>query len=174
MKWQHRVTVLAAMIPIVAACSSTPTAAPSMPPENGGVSVTEALESLGFAGWVRGFIVARDGEPVRLCESLTESVPAECAGTSLILGDGVMFRSPSGETWVLASVIDGKVTDGLHELERDPLPCGFEPDGPCAFFPGVSTTRGVWWTAFEYSAVGTVEDQSLVYNGEPWDGSWER
>ena len=166
--------VLFVMITVAAACSERPDATLSMPSDDGGVTVTEALEVAGFAGWVRGFIVAVEGEPARLCESLAESDPARCAGAALTLGDDVMFRSPSGEAWVLASVIGGKVMDGLRELDGDPLPCGFQPDGPCGGFPGVRTSGGVWWTAMEYSAVGAVQGGSLVCDGEPRDGSWDR
>ncbi len=62
------------------------------------LSVEGALAST-LAGplLVRGYIVARDGEPVRLCDLLAESYPPQCGGASLVV-DGLDLDTVEGLT----------------------------------------------------------------------------
>lgn len=62
-----------------------PTGPAAGAPADGGLSVEEALASdLDEPLAVRGFILA-DGEDVRLCDVLLESLPPQCGGDSLIV-----------------------------------------------------------------------------------------
>lgn len=89
------------------------------------LSVEEALAST-LAGplLVQGFIVARDGEPVRLCDLLAESYPPQCGGASLVV-EGLDLDTVEGLTrtaepdlaqaaWSEATVsVLGEVADGV-------------------------------------------------------------
>ncbi len=91
------------------------------------LSVEEALAST-LAGplLVSGFIVARAGEPVQLCDLLAESYPPQCGGASLVV-EGLDLDTVEGLTrtaepdlaqaaWsegpvsVLGEVVDGVLT----------------------------------------------------------------
>lgn len=147
-----------------AACSDGDDGALSLPPADGGGTVTEALDREGVGDWTRGFLVAVADEPVRLCEALAESNPPTCSGASLMLGDGVIWREPVEPSAVIGSVRAGVLTDGLDDPGgRGPaLACGYTADGPCSGFPGVSASQGVWWTDIEYSVAGVVEGGRLT------------
>lgn len=62
------------------------------------LSVEEALAST-LAGplLVQGYILARDGEPVRLCDVLAESYPPQCGGASLVV-EGLDLDAVEGLT----------------------------------------------------------------------------
>lgn len=146
------------------ACGGGDDGALSLPPADGGRTVAEAIAREGVGDWTRGFIVAVEGQPVRLCEALAEANPPRCAGASLLLRDGVIWREPIEPSAVIGSVKAGLLTDGLDDLEgRGPaLACGYRAAGPCAGLPGVSASQGVWWTGIEYSVAGVVEDGQLT------------
>jgi hypothetical protein len=78
----------------VAACGGSgeaPTDTGSVPSSGapipgGGLTIDEALAStLPGPLVVKGFVVAPEGEPVRLCSLLLESYPPQCGGTSLVV-----------------------------------------------------------------------------------------
>ncbi len=62
------------------------------------LSVEEALAST-LAGplLVQGYILAHDGEPVRLCDVLAESYPPQCGGASLVV-EGLDLDAVEGLT----------------------------------------------------------------------------
>ena len=163
MGWRFRLGVIATLLTVVTgACKAGGNGALSLPPPDGGQTVTEARLDDGGGSWVRGFIVAVRNEPVRLCEALTESDPPQCGGDSLVLGDGILWREPTQETAVIGAVIGGLLTDAVEFGDESAAqPCGYDPDGPCASFPGVLTNEGVWWTDVEYSVIGTIHDDEL-------------
>lgn len=73
---------------------------------------------------VRGYVVAPEGAPVRLCEALAESFPPQCGGSSVVV-EGLDLASVPGLTSIddpaLAQVswsegeveLTGVVTDGV-------------------------------------------------------------
>ncbi len=86
---------------------------------NGGLSVEEALttDATGILA-VRGFVVA-DGNRVRLCDALAESLPPQCAGASIELAnldtvDPDSLQEAQGVQWTDQTVvIFGEVVDGV-------------------------------------------------------------
>lgn len=103
------------------------TSAPSAPaagaPADGGLSIAEAKAS-DLAGplMVGGFIVA-DGESVRLCEVLLESLPPQCGSESLLVEgldlDAVETQEASGVRWTDHPVpVLGHVEDGTLRVSQ--------------------------------------------------------
>jgi hypothetical protein len=104
------------------------------PPADGGseppaasevMSVEEAVAS-GAAGLVtvRGFLLAADGEPVKLCAALAESYPPQCGVASLVV-EGLDLSTVEGLTtptepdyahtsWTDAEIrLTGELDDGV-------------------------------------------------------------
>ena len=86
-------------------------------PADGGLSVEEALASdLDEPLAVRGFVLA-DGEEVRLCDVLLESLPPQCGGESLLVTgldlEAQDTASEGGVRWTDSPVtLIGEVRDG--------------------------------------------------------------
>lgn len=94
------------------------------------LSVEEALAST-LAGplLVQGYILARDGEPVRLCDVLAESYPPQCGGASLVV-EGLDLDTVEGLTrtaepdlaqaaWSEGPVsVLGEVADGVLTVSK--------------------------------------------------------
>ena len=105
-----RLLILAAAAGLVlAACggastggSATQTPATGVTPSSGapipggGLSIEEALAST-IEGplMVKGYLVAPEGEPVRLCTALLESYPPQCGAPSLVV-EGLELASVEG------------------------------------------------------------------------------
>src|SRR5262245_31193375 len=110
----------------LAACVG-PSSSGALPdvPDNGGLNITDAIRT-NASGWIKGFLVARKGEPVRLCAGLgqTQSGEPSCDGSSLDLADRVLWRLPSNRT-VFGGVINGVLTNSLDDPEdpNDAKPC---------------------------------------------------
>lgn len=99
----------------------------SLPPRDGGVTVSEALASDSQVGWIRGFLLAERKQPVMLCEALVESFPPQCGGAALILRDEVLWREPYSASHPFGEMPPGGgITDGVLTTNE---PCGYEPDG---------------------------------------------
>ena len=131
----------------------------SLPPEDGGVTVSEALASDAHVGWIRGFLLAERDQPVMLCETLAESFPPQCGGAALILRDGAQWREPYSEVHPFGVMPPGGgITDGGLAMDE---PCGYEPDGPCAGLSGAAASGEVFWTDVAYSVIGTVTGGEL-------------
>jgi len=90
---------------------------------DGGLTITEALdgEATGVIA-VQGFYLD-DGAGARLCEALAESLPPQCGGASIALGDGALdvidpdeTQESQGVTWtdnavtIVGEIIDGTLT----------------------------------------------------------------
>lgn len=72
----------------------TPSAGAPIP--GGGLSIEEALAStLDGPLMVKGYLVAPEGEPVRLCAALLESYPPQCGAPSLVV-EGIELASVEG------------------------------------------------------------------------------
>lgn len=149
-----KAAVLAMAILLSGCGRAEPEGALSLPGPEGGSSISEALGGTGGDAWIRGFILARRGQPVLLCEALAESMPPQCSGSSLVLGDGIVWREPAENTGVIGSVNGGTLTDGA-------VSCGFAGDGPCTGYPGVVADGTVLWTEVEYSVLGTLTGGEL-------------
>jgi hypothetical protein len=112
-----RIMMLAVIITLLTACASRP--APLAPRE---LSVSEVPAS-GSAEplVVNGWIVARQGQPVRLCQAPTVSFPPQCGGSSLVV-DGLdlaqrnTLESIGGVTWGQAK-LRGRVSGGVLKVE---------------------------------------------------------
>ncbi|MDH3426406.1 MAG: hypothetical protein OEM22_07020 [Acidimicrobiia bacterium] len=131
----------------------------SLPPRDGGVTVSEALASDSHFEWIRGFLLAERDQPVMLCEALAESFPPQCGVAALILRDGVLWREPySGSHPFGEMPPGGGITDGVLTTNE---PCGYEPDGPCVGLLGVAVSDEVFWTDVAYSVIGTVNGGEL-------------
>ncbi|MDH3306886.1 MAG: hypothetical protein OEO77_05150 [Acidimicrobiia bacterium] len=131
----------------------------SLPPEDGGVTVSVALASDSPVGWIRGFLLADRDQPVMLCEVLAESFPPQCGGAALILRDGVLWREPYSDSYPFGEMPPGGgITDGVLTTDE---PCGYKPDGPCAGLLGVAASGDVLWTDVAYSVIGTVNGGEL-------------
>jgi len=145
---------------LAAACGGQePEQAISLPPEDGGVTVAEALASDSPVGWIRGFLLAERDQPVMLCEVLAESFPPQCGGAALVLRDGVLWREPYSESYPFGVMPPGGgITDGVLTTDE---PCGYEPDGPCVGLLGVAASGEVFWTDVAYSVIGTVNGGEL-------------
>ncbi|HSG79226.1 MAG TPA: hypothetical protein VLD62_06590 [Acidimicrobiia bacterium] len=87
----------------------------------GGLTVAEALttDATGVLA-VKGFVVA-DGDGIRLCELLAESMPPQCGGASIEMAnldaiDPDELKTDQGVTWsdftvtVLGEIVDGVLT----------------------------------------------------------------
>lgn len=132
----------------------------SLPPADGGSTISQAIGEDMPSGWIRGFIVAERNEPVRICEALAESFPPQCGGASLILRDGVIWREPYSEQYPAGEVTpSGGITNDMLTTDR---PCGYEADGPCTDLRGVSANGDVFWTDVEYSVIGTIDGDQLL------------
>jgi hypothetical protein len=94
------------------------------PAATGPLTVEQALASDDGEMTVRGFVVAPDGEPVRLCSALLESYPPQCGGGSLVVVgldlDGVPGITRADEpdldhtAWTNDQVeIEGELADGV-------------------------------------------------------------
>jgi hypothetical protein len=152
---------------VLAGCTAGPTGqgALSNPPDNGGVSIEQALQTNAH-GWIRGFIVARKGQPVQLCSALLPDHGQEpaCGGASLVLTDHVLWRLPNNQT-VFGSVQHGVLTDSMDDPENpnDARPCTYGPSlGPCAGYPYLRSTSAVIWSDHQYSVIGTIKDGHLL------------
>lgn len=131
----------------------------SLPPEGGGVTVSEALAGSSRVGWIRGFLLAERDQPVMLCEALAESFPPQCGGAALVLRDGVLWREPYSDSYPFGDVPPGGgITDGVMTTDE---PCGYEPDGPCAGLLGMAANGDVLWTDVAYSVAGTIKGGEL-------------
>ncbi len=148
-----RVSIVGALL-VASACGDGPEGALSLPGPDGGDTVAQALAEGTSGSWVRGFFVAYAGEPVLLCGALTESYPPRCAGASVILRDGVIWREPAEDTVVIGGVVDG-------ELSVSGLPCGFSSDGPCSAYPGMVASGDALWSEVEYSVLGMLDRGGL-------------
>ncbi len=150
-----------AALSVIAACGGQEQSEQgiSLPPRDGGATVSEALASDSQVGWIRGFLLAERGQPVMLCEALAESLPPQCGEVALILRDGVLWREPYSDSHPFGDVTPGGgITDG--ELTTNE-PCGYEPDGPCVGLLGVTANGEVLWTDVAYSVIGTVHGGEL-------------
>jgi hypothetical protein len=100
------------------------------PIPGGGLSIDEAIaSSLPGPLQVKGFIVAPEGEPVRLCSALLESYPPQCGGSSLVV-EGLDLAAVEGltstddpslaqVTWSEAEVsLLGDVADGVITVSQ--------------------------------------------------------
>ncbi len=131
----------------------------SLPPRDGGVTVSEALASSSQVGWIRGFLLAERDQPVMLCEVLDESFPPQCGGAALVLRDGVLWREPYSDSYPFGDVPPGGgITDGVLTTDE---PCGYDLDGPCIGLLGVAASGEVFWTDVAYSVIGTVNGGEL-------------
>ena len=131
----------------------------SLPPRDGGVTVSEALASSSQVGWIRGFLLAERDQPVMLCEALAESFPPQCGGAALILRDGVLWREPYSASHPFGEMPPGGgITDGVLTTNQ---PCGYEPDGPCVGLLGAAASGEVFWTDVAYSVIGTLNGGEL-------------
>ena len=131
----------------------------SLPPRDGGVTVSEALASDSQLGWIRGFLLAERNQPVMLCEALAESLPPQCGGAALILRDGVLWREPYSTSHPFGEMPPGGgITEGVLTTNE---PCGYEPDGPCAGLLGAAANGDAFWTDVAYSVIGTVDGGEL-------------
>jgi hypothetical protein len=133
--FQRAGSVLAVTIVLVAAaCGGDNTAGGDpggVPPSagapipGGGLSIDEAIAStLPGPLTVKGFLVAPEGEPVRLCSLLAESYPPQCGGSSLVV-EGLDLATVEGltstndpelaqVTWSQSEVsLPGDVEDGV-------------------------------------------------------------
>ena len=152
--------MIAALV-LVAACGGEEPSEQgiSLPPRDGGVTVSEALASDSPVGWIRGFLLAERGQPVMLCEALAESFPPQCGGAALILRDGVLWREPYSDSHPFGEMTPGGgVTNGVLTTDE---PCGYAPDGPCARLLGVAASGDVFWTDVAYAVIGTVTGGEL-------------
>ncbi len=108
----RRLAYAGALAPVVAvalaACGggseTAPPADTGTPPSQGapipggGLSVQEAIDStLEGPLAVKGYIVAPEGEPVRLCTALLESYPPQCGEPSLVV-EGLDLETLEGLT----------------------------------------------------------------------------
>lgn len=130
------IALLAATL-VLAACGSDGTGddggGSAAPAPGEALSVEEALAStLEGPLLVSGFIVAPDGEPVRLCSALLESYPPQCGGASLVV-EGLDLEAIEGLTrtaepdlaqvaWTDAAVpVLGEVADGVLTISTTSL-----------------------------------------------------
>jgi hypothetical protein len=151
---------------LATACGGEPVTgggAAAEPPEDGGITIENALGSTEF-GWIRGYLVARRGQPVLLCSAQPDPGNPRCTGASLILEDGVLWTVDNH--YPRGTVDNG----GLVNSPRDPespgtgQPCAFgtTPD-PCAAIPGLQRTAQVIWTERSASVLGgSLEDGKLT------------
>ncbi len=153
-------TPMIAVLLLAAACSGQESERGiSLPPQDGGVTVSDALAGNARDGWIRGFLLAERGQPVMLCEALAESFPPQCAGAALILRDGVLWREPYSDSYPFGVMPPGGgITDGALTTDA---PCGYAPDGPCVGLLGVTASGDVFWTDVAYSVIGTVKGGEL-------------
>jgi hypothetical protein len=91
----------------VAACGSDDPAEPGASPEPPATSGDQTIPadaltieeviamSADIPRLVKGYVVAVDGEPIRLCSALLESYPPQCGGPSLVI-EGVDLASLGG------------------------------------------------------------------------------
>ena len=105
------------------------------PTREGGLSIDEALASeLDGPLMVKGYVVAAEGGPVRLCSALLESFPPQCGEPSLVVEgldldalDGLKSTARDGgivaeARWseqpvsLLGTVEDGVLTVSAHAL----------------------------------------------------------
>ncbi len=110
-------------------------AAPSQgaPIPGGGLSIQEAIDStLEGPLMVKGYLVAPEGGPVRLCSALLESYPPQCGEPSLVV-EGLDLATVEGlaqtsepdlaqVTWSDAEIsILGDVEDGVITVSQTSL-----------------------------------------------------
>jgi hypothetical protein len=112
--------------------ASEPGAPPSSgaPSPGGGLTIDEAIASP-FEGplMVKGFILAEQDGPVRLCSALAESYPPQCGGSSLVV-EGLDLSTVEGLTtpsepeyahtsWTDAEVsLLGEIEDGVLTISE--------------------------------------------------------
>ena len=94
---------------------------PPLEPERG-VSVVDAnAQSIDGAFELRGFFIADDAG-ARMCETLAESVPPQCGGASIPLGDfevDLPLSSEAGVSWTDQVVyLEGQVIGGVFQPLR--------------------------------------------------------
>jgi hypothetical protein len=100
------------------------------PLPGGGLTIEEAIAStLEGPLMVKGFLVAPDGEPIRLCSALLESYPPQCGEPSLVV-EGLDLESVEGLTraeepqyahtaWTDAEIsLLGDIEDGVLSLSE--------------------------------------------------------
>lgn len=101
--------------------AGSPTDMQAAPAPDGGLTVSEALDSdLEGPLTVTGFLVEADGE-VRLCETILESYPPQCGQPSLTVEgvDPSAFQgaqTQEGVTWVEGVSLTGKIVDGTLRI----------------------------------------------------------
>jgi hypothetical protein len=124
------VVVLAALLGAsLAACGGSDPAGGDGPPAvQEPRSVQAALDGEPGSMTVEGFLVAPDGEPIRLCSALAESYPPQCGEPSLVV-EGLDLDSVAGlvraeepdyahTAWTDATVaLSGDVADGVLRVQ---------------------------------------------------------